>query len=354
MIPMQNSQFSPFETDTPAAVVDLDRMEANIRKAQAYLDEHQLISRPHIKTHKNVEIAWLQLAAGASGITCQKISEAEIMAAGGIDDILLPYNILGGIKLPRLVELASKIRLSVTADSADTVRGLSRAVVEAGMELEVMVEFDTGGGRCGVQTPSEAAELAGIIENSPGLLFEGLMTYPVNENTDRFVQETRKFPGISFRNVSAGGTPQLWQAHTFREITEYRVGTYVFGDRFTVSAGTQTLDDCAFHVRSMVVSRPTADRGILDAGSKALSSDLLGQDGHGLILEYPQARICSLSEEHGNVDFSACPKAPEIGEIVTILPNHCCVSNNLFNEIIGIRGGEVERVWKVDARGAMQ
>lgn len=342
------------ELDTPCAVVDLDKLEANIYKVQSYLDEHGLISRPHIKTHKNIGIARMQVEAGAVGITCQKISEAEVMAGGGIKDIFLPYNILGQIKLGRLVRLASSIRLSVTADSAVTVRGLSQAAAVAGIELPILVEFDTGGGRCGVQSPAEAAELASLIQESPGLVFKGLMTYPVNDYTDSFVRETRTFPGISFPLVSAGGSPQLWQAHQFKEITEYRVGTYVYGDRYTVAAGTHLLEECSFHIRAMIVSRPTAARGIIDAGSKALSSDLLGQDGYGLTLEYPEAKIVALSEEHGNVDFSDCSKTPEIGEKVTILPNHCCVCNNLFDEVNGIRNGRVERVWKVDARGAMQ
>jgi len=342
------------DLETPAAVVDLDRLDANIRKTQDYLDRHGLVSRPHIKTHKNVEIARMQLAAGARGITCQKISEAEIMAEGGINDIFLPYNILGASKLERLMTLVRKIKISVTADSAVTVRGLSGAAEAAGLELPVLVEFDTGGGRCGVQSPAEAAELARLITDSPGLIFGGLMTYPVNERTGAFVRETRGYPGVSFERVSAGGSPQLWKAHTFPEVTEYRVGTYVYGDRYTVAAGTHRLDECSFYIRATIVSRPTPERGILDAGSKALSSDLLGQDGYGLILEYPEARIYSLSEEHGNVDFSASPEGPEVGEQVTILPNHCCVCNNLFNEIVGIRKGLVEKVWKVDARGAMQ
>ncbi len=342
------------DIDTPAAIVDLDKLEANIKKAQDYLDENKLISRPHIKTHKNVVIARMQMDAGAKGITCQKISEAEIMADGGICDIFLPYNLLGTTKLERMASLAKKIKLSVTADSATTVRGLSRTAESSGITIPVAIEFDTGSGRCGVQTPAEAAELAAIIKRSPGLTFDGLMTYPVNEYTDIFVRETRSFPGIRFEKVSAGGSPQLWNAHSFKEITEYRVGTYVYGDRYTVEVGTHKLDECAFHIRATVVSRPTDARGILDAGSKALSSDLLGQDGYGLILEYPEAKIYALSEEHGNVDFSACLKAPAIGERVTILPNHCCVSNNLFNQIIGVRKGRVEKVWNVDARGALQ
>ncbi len=342
------------EIDTPAAIVDMDKLEANIRKAQNYLDEIGLISRPHIKTHKNVVIAKMQMDAGAKGITCQKISEAEIMADGGIGDIFLPYNLLGAAKLERMALLAKKIQLSVTADSAVTVQGLSRTAEASGIKLPVAVEFDTGSGRCGVQTPAEAAELAAIIKGSPGLIFDGLMTYPVNRNTDTFVRETRSFPGISFEKVSAGGSPQLWHVHNYKEITEYRVGTYVYGDRYTVEAGTHNLDECAFHVRATVVSRPTADRGILDTGSKALSSDLLGQDGYGLILEYPEARIYALSEEHGNVDFSSCGRKPEIGERVTILPNHCCVCNNLFNQVVGVRKGRVEKTWNVDARGALQ
>jgi D-serine deaminase-like pyridoxal phosphate-dependent protein len=345
------------DLDTPVAVVDLDRMEANITRFQAYLTTHGIANRPHIKTHKIPAIAQMQLDAGAVGITCQKIGEAEVMADAGISDIFLPYNILGAAKLERLVALAQRTRLSVTADSAPVVHGLGAAMAAAGLELPVLVECDTGLGRCGVQTPEAAADLAHLIAGTPGLRFGGLMTYPTSAATGPFMAKaTRRIQAhdLTVERVSGGGTPNMWRAHEHPEVTEHRAGMYIYGDRYTMHAGALTLEQCSFSVRTTVISRPTADRGVIDAGSKTLSSDLLGLEGYGLIVEYPEARITSLSEEHGTVDFSACAQRPAIGEAVTVIPNHCCVVNNLFNEIVGVRNGDVEVIWPVAARGALR
>ena len=343
--------------ETPVAIVDLDKLRANIVKLQDYLDEHGIANRPHVKTHKIPEIAHMQIKAGAAGITCQKLGEAEVMAQAGIDDIFLPYNIIGDVKLERLMRLARRVKIKVTADSEFVVHGLSRAANNQAFELPVLVEFDTGLKRCGVQTPQEAAELATRIARSPALRFAGVMTYPSNEQTDPFVQQTKDLlqqGGMKVDIVSGGGTPHMWQAHTHQEVTEHRAGTYVYGDRAMVRSGAMSLDDCAFKVICTIVSRPTADRGILDGGSKTFSSDLSGLEGHGLILEYPQAVIYGQSEEHGHVDFSLCPQKPQIGERVSVIPNHCCVVSNLFNQVIGVRQNKVEIIWPVAARGALQ
>lgn len=344
------------DLDTPAAVVDLDRLEANISRFQRYLDDHSIANRPHIKTHKIPAIAQMQLGAGAVGLTCQKIGEAEIMVDGGAADILIPYNIIGESKLKRLMSLAQRVRLSVTADSAYTVRGLSEAAQRASLELPVLVEFDTGMGRCGVQTPNQAADLAHIIADSPNLHFAGLMTYPTNEHTDAFVESARSLlsPYLHIDSVSGGGTKSMWNVHNHPTLTEYRAGMYIYGDRNMMLAGAVKLEDIAFTVIATVVSRPTPDRAIIDGGSKTFSSDLLGLAGHGYIVEYPEASFYHLSEEHGGIDFSACPRKPEIGERLTVIPNHCCVVSNLFNDVIGVRNGVAEVTWPVAARGALQ
>jgi D-serine deaminase-like pyridoxal phosphate-dependent protein len=344
------------QLETPVAVVDLDRLAANITRLQQYLDQHQIANRPHIKTHKIPEIAQMQVAAGAVGITCQKLGEAEVMADAGIEDIFVPYNILGAAKLERLAELSRRVRLSVTADSEQVVRGLSDTARRFDLELPVLVECDIGLGRCGVQTPDEAVALARTIARSPGLHFGGLMTYPNNQRLDPFVQAVKTSlseDGIGVERVSGGGTPGMWQVHLHTELTEHRAGMYIYGDRYTLRSEAMGLADCSFSVKTTVVSRPTADRGILDAGSKTFSSDLLGLEGYGLILEYPEAQIVALSEEHGQVDFSDCTSRPEIGERVTVIHNHCCTVNNLFNEIVGVRDDRVEVVWPVAARGAL-
>ena len=345
------------ELETPVPVVDIDRMEANISRLQAYLDEHGIANRPHIKTHKIPEIAQMQMDAGAIGITCQKVSEAEVMADAGFKDIFIPYNIIGESKLNRLMALAKRATVSVTSDSAFVIRGLSSAAQRAELTLTVLIECDTGLSRCGVQSPVEAAELARLINSSPNLHFGGLMTYPTSEATDAFIKETRTLlekDNIQIERVSGGGSPSMWQSHLHPDITEHRAGIYIYGDRLTLRAGSVTLDTCALRVHATVVSRPTIERGILDAGSKSISSDLHGLDGYGYICEYPDAKIYALSEEHGHVDFSACKQKPEIGERVSIIPNHCCTVTCLFDEVVGVRGGQVEVIWKVAARNTVR
>jgi D-serine deaminase-like pyridoxal phosphate-dependent protein len=345
------------EIDTPALVIDLDIVQANIERLQHYLDQHRLANRPHIKTHKLPQIARMQVEAGAVGLTCQKLGEAEVMAQAGLSDLLIPYNIVGAAKLERLMALARGNTISVTADSHVVVQGLSAAAHAAGLHLGVLVECDTGMGRCGVQTPHEAADLARAIARAPGLQFGGLMTYPNSAVLDAFVQEVRALlagDGLPVTHVTGGGSVNLWQAHTCREITEHRAGEYVYGDRRHYQSGRTPLEAIAARVVTTVVSRPTPTRAILDAGSKALTADLAGLAGHGWLVEYPQAQLYAVSEEHGYVDCSACPKPPEIGERVSVLPNHVCVVTNLFNHVHVVRAGQVEAVWPVAARGLLQ
>lgn len=345
------------ELDTPVAVVDLDRLAANIASLQNYLNDHHIANRPHIKTHKSPIVAQMQMDAGAAGLTCQKIGEAEIMADAGFTDLFLPYNILGAQKLDRLMAVAQRTTLKVTADSGFVAQGLSEAAQKAAVQLTVLVECDLGAKRCGVQSPQQAADLARIIGQLPNLHFGGLMTYPNTEALDDFVRETRsllKDNHLSIETVSGGGSACMWQAHTHTELTEHRAGMYIFGDKALLNAKAMTLDTIAFHVLATVVSRPTSDRGILDCGSKVLSSDLMGQVGHGYICEYPEAKIYALSEEHGHVDFSECQKKPEIGERVTVIANHVCPVVNLTDTLIASHNNQVEATWPVLARGAVR
>src|ERR1700728_2525414 len=281
--------------DTPCVLIDLARVEANLKRAQAYADAHDLKLRPHIKTHKLTRFAHRQVELGAVGITCQKLGEAEVMADAGIEDIFLPYNILGPSKLSRLRALSERVRISVTADSETTVGGLAATFRDATRPLPVLVECDTGMGRCGVQNPAEALALARRIAASSGLTFGGLMTYPaagqVEANASWLAAAvdllTRE--GLPPAVVSNGGTPDLWRAGEVAAATEHRPGTYIYLDRSQVARGVGALEDCALTVLTTVVSRPTADRAVVDAGSKTLSSDTLGLDGFGLALEYPDA-----------------------------------------------------------------
>jgi len=346
--------------DTPAVLIDLPRVEANLTRFQNYCDAHGLAARPHIKTHKLPDFAHRQVELGAAGITCQKIGEAEVMVASGIRDVLLTYNILGAAKLARLKTLAEHCTLSVVADNEVVLQGLADAFA-GGPPLTVLVECDSGGGRCGVQSSVDAVRLAQWIERADGLRFGGLMTYPPKRRIEAVrdwlaeAMHTFQRAGIACQVVSSGGTPDIWRAHEVGAATEHRAGTYIYNDRMMVGAGAATWDDCALCVLTTVVSRPTEARAVLDAGSKALSSDLGGLTGHGYIREYPDAVIHMLSEEHAVVDLSACTGAkPAVGERVRVVPNHACVVTNLFNQVHGIADGQVERVLTVEARGLMQ
>lgn len=345
------------DIETPAVLIDAERMEANLARAQRYADAHGLALRPHIKTHKIPRFARRQLDLGAAGITCQKLGEAEVMADSDICDILLTYNIVGARKLARLAVLARRVELKVTADNAAVVDGYAEAFKVAPAPLIVLVECDTGMGRCGVQAPQEALALAQRIDAAAGLAFGGLMTYPAAaggaqavewlDRAEKLFQEA----GLATPVISSGGTPDLWSAHTVTAVTEHRPGTYIYMDRSQAAAGACTLDECALSVLTTVVSAPTADRIVLDAGSKTLSSDTLGLEGFGYIPTYPGAIIKSLSEEHAVVDLSACTEGPEIGATVEIIPNHACVVSNLFDHVhLVYRNGQAEKI-AVAARG---
>lgn len=345
------------EIETPWPVVDLERVERNLAAMQDYCDRHGLLLRPHIKTHKVAELARRQLALGAVGICCQKLSEAEVMLDAGIEDIFVTYPPIGAAKQRRLAALAGRGRITVAVDSLQALAVASAAAAEANAEIGVMVEFDSGMGRTGVTTVERALELVTDAVRDDRLRFAGLMTYPANRQSVEFVDAARaRFgsAGIAIPLVSGGGTPNAMHTHELGCFGELRVGTYIYHDRNTVRAGAATFDDCALHVHATVISRPATDRAIIDAGSKTLTSDLVGGDralGFGHLDAYPEAVIVALNEEHGMVDLSACgARRPEIGERLAIVPNHVCPVSNLHDHVATVRGGRVGRM-TVAARG---
>ena len=345
------------DLETPVPVIDLDRVEHNLAKMQAYCDRHGLKLRPHIKTHKIPHFAKRQLALGAGGITCQKLGEAEVMADAGLDDIFISYPLVGAVKAQRLADLSRRAKVRVGIDNAVALDTIAEAARASNHTIGVMVEFDSGNKRTGVTSVAQALELAQRIGAAPGLRFDGLMTYPSTAATAAFVAQAKdEFAkaGIPIAVVSGGGTPNAWTAHDVEGLTEVRVGTYIYHDRATVGAGAATLDECALHLHATVISRPTEDRAIIDAGSKSLSSDRIdpafGQ-GYGLILGYEDAVIERLNEEHGIVDLSRCTTKPVVGERLRIVPNHVCVVSNLHDEVAVSRDGELVEMWQVAARG---
>jgi D-serine deaminase-like pyridoxal phosphate-dependent protein len=335
-------------------VVDADRLDRNLERWQAYCDRVDLRSRPHVKTHKCVEIARRQVQLGAAGLTCQKLGEAETMVDAGFDDVLVPYNIVGAAKLERLAQLLERATIAVSVDDASLLPGLDRAASRSGRQLRVLVDCDTGLGRTGVARPDDAGALATEIVRHESLHFGGFVTYPALPAAREFLGAAAagaERAGLEVDVVSAGGTPAMWSAGELRPVVgEYRVGTYAFHDRATVAAGAATLDEVAMTVAATVVSRPGDRRAVLDAGSKSLTSDLAPSPGHGVILEAPSSTIVRLNEEHAYVEL-ADGESLELGQQVRVVPNHACTVSNLFDEFVVVRDGDVVDRWRVDARG---
>ena len=345
------------DVDTPSVLIDLDIVEANIQKYQRYCNSIGLNLRPHIKTHKIPALAKLQLAEGAVGITCQKISEAEaIISEGGIDDILITYNIIGKKKLTRLLALAERVKLSVVADNQTCISGLSEVFSKSNAELTVLVECDTGAMRCGVVNPRQALDLAMAIKNLPGINFGGLMTYPPIgkwECVNRALLEIKRLledKKIDVPVISVGGSPDMWNADKFSVATEYRIGTYIYNDKSLIERGTCELKDCALTVLATVVSTPTSKRAVVDAGSKVLTSDLSGLVGHGHVIGFPNVKVSKLSEEHGCLRSDE-PTGLSVGQKIQIIPNHAYVVSNMTDNVNFVKRGGAILSQKVVARG---
>lgn len=360
------------ELDTPALVVDLDVMEGNLTRMAQYCRRHNLRLRPHTKTHKIPELARKQIESGARGITVAKLDEAEVMIDAGLDDLLLAYPIVGPIKTQRLARLAERAKITVSLDSEEAARGISAATAEHGTNVDVLVEIDVGFGRCGVGDETRALKLAQTIASLPGLNFQGLMFFPghfgvdpeeravlraqVNELLDRYV-ETFARADMPVAVVSGGSTPSRYESDQFHGVNEIRPGTYIFNDRNTAGVSAAAVNECALSVLVTVVSTSVSGHAVIDGGSKTFSSDRYQAEhgrGFGLIKEDPAAEIERFSEEHGHINVSQSERRYSVGERLLVIPNHVCSTVNLHDEIYGVRGEEVETVWRVAARGKVR
>jgi D-serine deaminase-like pyridoxal phosphate-dependent protein len=356
--------------ETPAALVDMDRLDRNIARMAGYAAQHRLALRPHIKTHKATTVAAAQLAHGAAGLTCATPAEAGVMSAVG-DDILLAYPPVGP-KLARLMALPASVRLTVALDSAHAIEGLAIAARSADRPVRVYVELDVGMHRVGVGAWDQAAALARLVRERPPLVYAGIAFYPGHIRDDvgsqdaklealsaalRSATQALDSAGVPPEVVSGGSTPTMWRTHDVACVTEFRPGTYVYNDRGTAEIGACGWDDCAFSVLATVVSTSVPNQAVIDAGAKALGREpMRGVDGEGFgaLLDRPDVTVSRMSEEHGILDLSRTAWRPAVGELVRVVPNHVCIVVHLNDIMYGIRGGAVERSWAVDARGRAQ
>jgi D-serine deaminase-like pyridoxal phosphate-dependent protein len=355
---------------TPAILIDLDVVERNLASMQTRANASGVKLRPHAKTHKAPRIGRMQIAAGASGLTLAKVSEAEVFARAGFDDIFLGYPTFGADKARRLLALAERIRIAVGADSVEGARSLGDVFHAAGRRLPLRLKIDCGYHRVGVP-PEKALETARRIAELPGIELDGLFTHGgqgyggatpdevarIGRDEGRIVAETAealRAAGLPVGEVSLGSTPTVASAVTQRGVTECRPGTYVYNDFSQVSLGSCGFEDCALTILATVVSAPAPDRAVVDAGSKTLSSDPLRPraGGHGLLVGR-KTRVARLSEEHGVLQVEP-GESFRVGERVRILPNHACVVSNLHDRLVGVRGERVEEEIAVAARGCVQ
>jgi D-serine deaminase-like pyridoxal phosphate-dependent protein len=367
------------ELPTPQVLVDLPTVERNIRRMQAAAAAGGLRLRPHAKTHKIPAVARRQIAAGAVGICCAKLGEAEVFADAGIGDIRLPYPVHPA-NAHRVLALLDRLRLSLIVDHPAVARGWSAAMARAGRTLDVLVKVDVGFHRCGVDPASPLAlDLVRDVASLPGLRFRGLLShaghgYHARDEAElariaaeeaatlRELVAAARAAGVAVDEVSVGATPTARFSAEERGLTELRPGNYVYFDRTQVGLGAATYADCALTVLARVVSKPAGDRLIVDCGSKTLSSDPARgfgpAPGYGIVLEDLESRVAHgsllverLSEEHATVRVLDGSTTLEPGDLVRIVPNHACVVSNLVEEVRVVEGLTLVDSLRVAARG---
>jgi D-serine deaminase-like pyridoxal phosphate-dependent protein len=355
--------------DTPALLVDLDALDHNLKTMAGFFADKKAKLRPHAKTHKSPTIAHKQLALGAVGITCAKLGEAEVMVEAGVRDVLIANQIVGTTKINRLVGLLHHARVTVAADDPANLRDLARAAQERGVELDVLVEVNTGMNRCGVEPGQGAVDLAKVIADLPGLRFRGIQAYeghlvnirPQADRAERVaaamapIVETRgliEAAGLPVEIVSGGGTGTFAQTGTVEGFDEVQAGSYVFMDAtYSQVEGIGERFRHALTVLATVISRPKPERIILDTGRKTVGID----HGTPLLKGYLEGvKFESFSEEHTKLTAEGTARNLRPGDQVEIIPGHVCTTVNLYDRYIGVRNGVVETVWPIAGRGRAQ
>ncbi|MEV7664030.1 alanine racemase [Paenarthrobacter sp. NPDC089316] len=359
----------PADIRTPAVMVDVDILDRNVQRMAASVQGRGLGLRPHVKTHKTLEIARKQLAAGAVGITVATIGEAEVFAADDVKDIFIAYPLwVEADHADRLRALAATARLAVGVDSAEGATAMGRQLGPDAGTIEVLIEVDSGHHRSGVM-PDEAVDVARAAA-AAGLSVAGVFTFPghsykpgmptgaANNENEALGQAAAALDAAGFevRTISGGSTPTALLAGE-TAATELRPGVYVFGDAQQLELERCAWDDIALTVAATVVSRHEARHGnvrrvVVDAGSKVLGSDRPDwATGYGRLPEFPEARITALSEHHATVVWPDYAELPALGTRLRVIPNHVCLTMNLVDEVSVVRGGAVVDTWTVAARG---
>lgn len=352
------------ELETPVLVVDIPTMERNLRRMMSILAGSKVRLRPHLKTAKSPALASMMIDAGAVGICCAKLSEAEVMADAGISDILLTSEVAGVGKFERLVALARRLpAFKATVDSRHAVDGIAAIARQRGVSVNLLIEVDVLTGRSGVTTPESALELADHIRDTEGVELIGLHGYaghiqlrPAEEREPRN-NESMKLLGDTVELlrehnhelaiISGGGTGSARLDVEYGLLNEVQAGSFLLMDTAYRAAGVEFEN--ALSCLATVISRPTDERAVCDAGQKTLTRD----GGQPEAIDPPGVTYLRGSDEHGNleVDPAALEKPLNVGDLVRILPSHVCTTINLHDVLVGVRDGVVEAVWSVQARG---
>jgi len=358
------------DIETPALIIDLDAMERNLRFMAQAVKGTLVKLRPHAKMHKSPDLARLQMAQGAVGVCCQKVSEAEAMVRGGVPDILVSNQVVGDAKLIRLAALSKQAKVAICADDPIQVERYSAAASSFGATLPVLVEVDVGAHRCGVAPGQPVAELAQCIERAPGLRFAGLQAYQGSAQHKRQPAERREAiqsaiaqireslqalekSGLACAWITGAGTGTYRHEIASGVYTELQVGSYLFMDAdYARNLGEDGRPVHEFEhslfVLATVISRPVPDRAVVDAGLKAYTAE----SGLPLVHDLPGAECVRVSDEHGVLKLG--PDVPlRLGDRVMLIPGHCDPTVNLHDWYVGVRKGRVESIWPIAARGAV-
>ena len=357
------------DVDTPALIVELDALERNVAAMAAAVAGRGIRLRPHAKSHKCPDIARRQLAAGAVGVCCQKVGEAEVFVAAGVADVLITNEIVGAAKLERLAALAPSAKVGVLVDDRTNVQALAAAMRAAAASIDVLIEVDVGAHRCGVLPGQPSLDLARVIVGEPGLRFAGLHAYQgaaqhLRRPTERreaiaraaeLASETKTLierAGIDCTSLSGAGTGTFMLERDSGVYTELQPGSYVFMDA-DYGRNERAADDVRFEqslfVWTTVMSRPARDRAIVDAGLKAYAVDC----GMPLVAGMPGLEVIKASDEHGVVRIATGAAEPRLGDRMKLVPGHCDPTVNLYDWIVAVRNDRVEAIWPVAARGAL-